>query len=133
MDSLMTHFWPVVVIVVDCDEVIEGFDEFGFGLAGVEVGLRRRLALLLTCQRRSGHRQRRNMGTAIVWRRLRRSGRESEAETNIPTASPIEVLILRVLALNGSSAFDSTSYRAVQPRSSICALPVIIPAASVQR
>ena len=28
-----------VGIVVDCDEVIEGFDEFGFGLGGVSIEL----------------------------------------------------------------------------------------------
>jgi hypothetical protein len=32
----------VIGIVVDCDKVIEGFDEFGFGLGGVEVGRGRR-------------------------------------------------------------------------------------------
>jgi hypothetical protein len=36
----------VVGNVVDCDEVIEGFDEFGFGLGGVEVGSRCRRPLL---------------------------------------------------------------------------------------
>ena len=37
----------VVGMIVDSDEVIEGFDEFGFGLGGVEVGKRRRLPGLL--------------------------------------------------------------------------------------
>jgi hypothetical protein len=38
----------VVGIVINRDEVIEGFDEFGFGLGGVEVGgCRRGLRLLL--------------------------------------------------------------------------------------
>jgi hypothetical protein len=37
----------VVGIVVDSDEVIEGFDEFGFGLGGVEVRKRRLLPGLL--------------------------------------------------------------------------------------
>jgi hypothetical protein len=32
----------VVGIVVDCDKVIEGFNQFGFGLGGVEVGRRRK-------------------------------------------------------------------------------------------
>ena len=35
----------VVGMIVDCYEVIEGFDEFGFGLGGVEVGRRRRYGL----------------------------------------------------------------------------------------
>jgi hypothetical protein len=48
MDSLMNHFCAGVVgIVVDSDEVIEGFDEFGFGLRGIEVGKRRHLPGLL--------------------------------------------------------------------------------------
>jgi hypothetical protein len=36
----------VIGIVVDCDQVIEGFDEFGFGLGGIEVGRGRRRRLL---------------------------------------------------------------------------------------
>jgi hypothetical protein len=33
----------VIGVIVDSDQVIEGFDEFGFGLGGVEVGSRRPL------------------------------------------------------------------------------------------
>jgi hypothetical protein len=37
----------VIGIIVDCDQVIEGFDQFGFRLGGVEVGRRRRRRLRL--------------------------------------------------------------------------------------
>jgi hypothetical protein len=39
----------VVGTVVNSDEVIEGFDEFGFGLGGVEVGRCRRYGLRPLC------------------------------------------------------------------------------------
>jgi hypothetical protein len=48
MDSWMTHFLGGVVgIIINRDKVIEGFNQFGFGLGGVEVGRRRGLKLLL--------------------------------------------------------------------------------------
>jgi hypothetical protein len=39
----------VVGMIVDSDEVIESFDEFGFGLGGVEVGRCRRYGLVPLC------------------------------------------------------------------------------------
>jgi hypothetical protein len=37
MDSWMTHFLGGVVgIIINRDKVIEGFNQFGFGLGGVE-------------------------------------------------------------------------------------------------
>jgi hypothetical protein len=48
MDSLMTHLWAGVIgIIINRDKVIEGFDQFGFRLGGVEVYRRRRRGLRL--------------------------------------------------------------------------------------
>jgi hypothetical protein len=50
MDSLMNHFCAGVFgMIVDSDEVIEGFDELCFGLGGVEVGRCRRYGLRSLC------------------------------------------------------------------------------------
>jgi hypothetical protein len=39
----------VIGIIINRNKVIEGFDEFGFGLGGVEVGRCRRYGLRLLC------------------------------------------------------------------------------------
>jgi hypothetical protein len=49
MDSLMTHFWAGLSELSLIATVIEGFDQFGFGLGGVEVGRCRRYGLLPLC------------------------------------------------------------------------------------